>query len=206
AGNVGEVGGGKRYLRDFVVQASGREIQVKSEADPSSTSPYRTALLNAIWVFDAGVDLEQVKAGALNDRALFYVRCGEEPIEERACVVALDYAGSGANATGCCIQLPYDLRVQDYERNAAWRGRSATTSVKQRWEPLLAGGAQFVTGDERLDRLYKTSLINIFLLRTRYPGAANGSEDLYVVKPGATTYNAFWYRDAAYLTAALGVA
>ena len=26
------------------------------------------------------------------------------------------------------------------------------------------------------------------------------------MKPGATTYNAFWYRDASYLTAALGVA
>ena len=70
----------------------------------------------------------------------------------------------------------------------------------------MSRGAQFTTGDERLDNLYKTSLINIFLLRTKYPGMANQGQDLYVVKPGATIYDAFWYRDGAYLTAALDVA
>ena len=48
--------------------------------------------------------------------------------------------------------------------------------------------------------------INIFLLRTKYPDAANEGQDLYVVKPGASTYDAFWYRDAAYIIAALDVA
>jgi len=38
---------GKPFLRGFVVKASGKELHVSSETDPSSTSPYRYTLLNA---------------------------------------------------------------------------------------------------------------------------------------------------------------
>ena len=86
------------------------------------------------------------------------------------------------------------------------RAGSSKSAAKQRLDLLLQNGAQFTTGDSRLDNLYRTSLLNIFLLRTKYPGAANHGEDLYVVKPGASIYDAFWYRDGAYITAALDVA
>jgi hypothetical protein len=53
---------GKPFLRDFLVKASGTELHVSSETDPSSTSPYRYTLLNAIWIFDDMVDPIQVQA------------------------------------------------------------------------------------------------------------------------------------------------
>jgi hypothetical protein len=204
--NMAELTPGKPYLHDFVVQASTPEIHVVSATDPSSTSPYRPTLLNAIWIFDDVVDVDQVALGSLSKKALFYVRCGEEPIEDVACTVTLDYTRAGTSAANCRIHLPYRLSASDGEKSAALDSSSTPAAVKQRWEALVSRGAQFITGDERLDQLYKTSLINIFLLRTKYAGMANGGQDLYVVKPGATIYDAFWYRDGAYITAALDVA
>ena len=204
--NMADLTAGKPYLHDFVVQDSLQEIHVTSATDPSSTSPYRPTLLNAIWIFDSAVDLDQVAVGSLNKNALFHVRCGEEPTEDVACAVTLDYTGPGANATDCRIYLPYRLSMNDGEKSDALISNSTPAAAKQWWEPLVLRGAQFITGDERLDNLYKTSLINIFLLRTKYAGMANGGKDLYVVKPGATIYDAFWYRDGAYITAALDVA
>jgi hypothetical protein len=204
--NMADLNLGKPYLHDFVVQASQPEIHVTSATDPSSTSPYRPTLLNAIWVFDEVVDLDQVAKGSLSEKALFYVRCGEEAPEDVACAVTLDYTSAVASAAKCRIQLPYRLSAGDHDKIAALRASSSPAAAKQKWEPLGLRGAQFTTGDDRLDNLYKTSLINIFLLRTKYPGMANQGQDLYVVKPGATIYDAFWYRDGAYLTAALDVA
>ncbi len=195
---------GRPFLREFVVKASGKELHVTSETDPSSTSPYRYTLLNAIWIFDEMVDLAQVQTGSLSDKALFYVRCGEEPMADRACSVTFDV--QGAEVSKHTIYLPYDLNISSPRAVAALRAGSSTTAAKPKWETLIQSGAQFITGDSRLDNLYRTSLINIFLLRTRYPGAANQGQDLFVVKPGASIYDAFWYRDGAYLTAALGVA
>ena len=196
---------GKPFLRDFLVKASGTELHVSSETDPSSTSPYRYTLLNAIWIFDDMVDPIQVRAGTLSDKALFYVRCGEEPMKDRACAVTFDVLqGAAVNST---LYLPYDLNQGSHNMIATTlRAGSSKSAARQRWELLLQNGAQFTTGDSRLDNLYRTSLLNIFLLRTKYPGAANHGEDLYVVKPGAAIYDAFWYRDGAYITAALDVA
>jgi hypothetical protein len=195
---------GKPFLRDFAVKASGKELHVTSETDPSSTSPYRYTLLNAIWIFEDAVELTQVEAGALSDKALFYVRCGEETMADRACSVTFDV--QNAEVSKHTIYLPYDLNISSHAAIAGLRAGSPITAAKQRWEPLIQSGAQFITGDSRLDNLYRTSLINIFLLRTKYPGAANQGQDLYVVKPGSSIYDAFWYRDGAYITAALGVA
>src|SRR5271166_2107191 len=195
---------GRPFLRDFVVKASGKQLHVTSETDPSSTSPYRYTLLNAIWIFDDMVDLTQVQSRTLSDKALFYVRCGEEPMADRACGVTFDLPS--AETSMCRIYLPYDLNTSSHATVAALNSGSATTSAKQRWESLIQNGAEFMTGDSRLDNLYKTSLINIFLLRTKYPGAASKGQDLFVVKPGASIYDAFWYRDAAYIIAALDVA
>lgn len=63
--------------------------------------------------------------------------------------------------------------------------------------------ALFRTGDERLESLYRTSLINLFLLRTRYAAAQADGHDIYTVKPGVGVYDLFWDRDGAYITAAM---
>lgn len=199
--DLSDLQAGEPFLHDFVIEASTNEIRVAAEVNPSSTSPYRWVMLNAIWVFEEPVDLAQVRTGFLSDKALFYVPCGEEPMADRACRVSLDL--SPADAAKCRIVLPYDLNAGSHDGVGALRAGARESGAKQHWEPLFEKGAQFSTGDARLDNLYRTSLINIFLLRTKYPGAANGGQDLYVVKPGASTYDAFWYRDAAYMIAAL---
>ena len=202
--DMADVVAGEPFLHDFAIQPSTNEIRVASAVNPSSTSPYRWVMLNAIWVFEGTVDLAHVKAGALSDKALFYVPCGEEPIADRACRASFEL--SGADAAKCRIILPYDLDTSRRDTLTALRSGPPGASAKQHWEPLLQSGAQFSTGDPRLDNLYRTSLLNIFLLRTKYPGAANKAEDLYLVKPGASIYDAFWYRDAAYIIAAMDVA
>ena len=192
---------GEPFLHDFVIHASTNEIRVASEVNPSSTSPYRWVMLNAIWIFEEAVDLAQVRTGALSDKALFYIRCGEEPMADRACRVTFDLSTVDAAKGRIC--LPYDLNAGKNDAVGALRAASPGAGANQKWETLLQNGAQFSTGNAGLDNLYRTSLLNIFLLRTKYPGAANAGQDLYVIKPGASIYDAFWYRDAAYMIAAL---
>jgi hypothetical protein len=204
--DLGLVGRGKPIVREFVVPAGAEEIRVKSECDPSSTAPYRASLLNGIWIFDAPAKLEEVETGKLNQQARFYVQCGREPMSDRACSVALECGSQKAGAESRWIRLPYDLTLTDTAKDLGISPQSARSKARERWDFLLQSGAEFSTGVRHLDDLYKTSLINIFLLRTRYTGTANDGQDLYVVKPGATVYDAFWYRDGAYLVTALDIA
>ncbi len=199
------------YVHEFIVTPQSSELHVISETDPSSTSPYRPALLNGIWIFIDHVDVDQVKSGALNDKALFYIRCGEEPLADSACSVTFDARDLIANALATPIILPYHLRVVEAAKLVPARNRSQARAVARQevghyWDSFLAKGALFETGDAHLDGLYKTSLINLMLLRQRCPGMGSNGEDLYIVKPGATIYDAFWYRDASYITGALDVA
>ena len=83
---------------------------------------------------------------------------------------------------------------------------NALASAKERWRSLVEGGAQFETGLPQFDNLFKTSLLNLFLLRTKHAGAGSGGQDIYVVKPGATIYDSFWFRDGAYIINAMDVA
>jgi hypothetical protein len=204
--DMGLAGRGKPFVREFVVPAGAEEIRVKSECDPSSTAPYRASLLNGIWIFDAPAKLEEVETGKLNQQARFYIQCGREPRRDAACSVALECGPQKGGAESRWIRLPYDLTQTDTAKALVISPQSARSKARERWDSLLQSGAEFSTGVRHLDDLYKTSLINIFLLRTRYAGAANNGQDLYVVKPGATVYDAFWYRDGAYLVTGLDLA
>jgi hypothetical protein len=204
--DMGSVGYGTPILKEFAVSPQQDEIEVTSECDSSSTAPYGTSLLNGIWIFDTPVNLEDVKAGKLSEKARFYVQCGREPKQHIASSVVLEYEPKKKDGETRWIRLPYDLSEDGQTKDAAISAPAARTAAQNRWGALLDAGAEFSTGVKRLDDLYKTSLINIFLLRTRYPGEANGGQDLYVVKPGATIYDGFWYRDGAYIVAALDLA
>ena len=163
-------------------------------------------LLHGIWILDAPAKAEEVAAGKLSQQARFYVQCGKEPMHDIACSVVLDFGAQKTGTEARWIRLPYDLSVTDASQAARISPQSARAAAQERWDTLLHAGAEFTTGVKRLDDLYKTSLINVFLLRTKYAGAANNGEDLYVVKPGAGDYDAFWYRDGAYLVTALDLA
>ena len=204
--DVGLKGSGVPVLEEFVVRATGNEIMVKVECDPSATNPGRPSLLNGVWVFDQPVDAEQVKAGKLSDKAVFYVQCGREKLRERACSVVLDYPPHAAVAGSEWIRLPYKACPCEIETVTSISPEAARTSAQKGWDSFLREGAEFTTGVRHLDDLYKTSLINVLLLRTRLAGAGAGGDDLYVLKPGATIYNAFWYRDGSYLVTALDAA
>lgn len=205
--DLGTLGHGKPLLRDFVIMPSEGEIRVRSECDPSGTDPYRTVQLNGIWVFAQPVDLEQVKAGKLSEKALFYVRCGKEAIGDIACSVVLDYGPQEPDSPIRGIRLPYDLKASEAGRISSIPFNSARASARDHWNSMIQEGTQFITGNPRLDNLYKTSLLNIFLLRMKHPGKANHGQDLYRLKSGATIYEGgFWYRDSAYLVAALDAA
>jgi hypothetical protein len=204
--DLGLTGSGVPVLEEFVVRTIGNEILVKVECDASATNPGRPALLNGIWVFDKPVDAEQVKAGKLSQSAVFYAQCGREKLRDRACSVVLDYPPHAATAGSKWIRLPYKACTCELATVTSISPEAARTSAQKGWDSFLQEGAQFTTGVPHLDDLYKTSLLNIFLLRTRLAGAGAEGGDLYVLKPGATTYNAFWYRDGSYLVAALDVA
>jgi len=197
---------GKPAVREFTVSSASGEIRVKSECDASSVAPYRGSMLQGIWILDSPAKADDVRAGKVSQQARFYVKCGKEVKNDVACSVVLDLPAPKPGAETLWIKLPYDLNQANAARAASVAPASAQTAAQQRWGTLLNSGAEYTTGVKRLDDLYKTSLINVYLLRTRYAGAANNGEDLFVVKPGAGDYDAFWYRDGAYLVTALDLA
>jgi GH15 family glucan-1,4-alpha-glucosidase len=193
-------------LIHFVTAPMNGEIHVRCEPDPSTMDPYMRFQLNGIWVFDHRVETRDVMAGRASKDATFYVQCGREPIHDLASSVVLEYAPQRESSTTRWIRLPYDSHRTDAEILRNVSPESAMASVKERWDSLLAKGAEFSTGDAKLDNLYKSSVINIFLLREKCAGAASDGGDLYIVKPGATQYDNFWYRDGCYIITALGAA
>jgi len=203
--DMADLTAGVPYLHQFAVDAAASYLHVKSETDPSATLCFRPSILNGVWIFDHAIDLEKVKTGLINEEALYYVRCGQEDPEESACSVTLNLAPSTSiDIPRWKVCLPYSMEADGPSDAMMPRGNDGPAAAKQRWEVLLERGARITTGDSQLDNLYRSSIVNLMLLRTRY---TNGSgEDFYVVKPGAGIYDAFWYRDGSYMTTALDVA
>jgi GH15 family glucan-1,4-alpha-glucosidase len=167
-------------------------------------SMYRDCFLNGVWMFEKAVDRDDLKAGKLDERASVHIRCGHEALTDVAATVDLELAAD--HIEGCHLVLPYDLPKADAPRVAGISLSEAKAATVDRWNSFLAGGAQFTTGVPHLDNLYRTCVVNILLMRTRYPGAAADGNDLYVVKPGAGIYDNFWTRDGSYIATSLGLA
>ena len=187
-------------LREFTVTAAGASICVRS--DGVAGGP----LLSGVWIFDDAADADSVKSGKLNSQALYYARCGKEPAEEIVSSVELEYHPSKLAGSTTWIQLPYALSPANLDRAHSVSPERAMAATKRYWKSFLDQGAQFTTGIPRLDNLHKTSLINLFLLRTKYPGQGTDGHDIYAVKPGLTIYDSFWYRDGSYIIAAMDAA
>jgi hypothetical protein len=192
---------GRPILKEFVTRPQGRRINVRVECDPSATNPYRPLFINGIWIFTAPRDPTRIVTGEFNRQALFYVPCGREPVQDLASSVVLDFAPRQGSPEKAWLRFPYELQLADAGRLQSISANQAIETAKQHWETLLGKGASFVTGIPKLDNLYKTSLINVFLLRTRRRTASG--ENLYIVKPGCTIYDGFWYRDGGYIVNAL---
>jgi hypothetical protein len=192
-------------LREFVVTPRESELRVKSECDPSSTGWIRGCEVSGIWIFDVPVESRFVVTGALNSQALYYVQCGRESVGDMASSVVLDYEPNPGGGS-CWIRLPYDTTTANRAALARISPAAARDGEKIRWESLLRGGAEFTTGIAHLDNLYRTSLINILLMRRKYGRQGEKGEDIYVVVPGPNIYDVFWTRDGSFMTSALDLA
>jgi hypothetical protein len=196
---------GEPLVLDFQVISATNELHVKSAADPSIIDPYPWCHLSGIWIFRNPVQKHELINGNVSNRALFYVKCGQENAEEMASSVQLDYYPDSKGATRD-IRLPYDLSVAKADTLAKISVASARLAEETRWQSLLENGAELKTGITRLDNLYRTSLINLLLLRTRFPRRGQDGEDIYVVKPGPDLYDIFWTRDGSYISSAFEIA
>jgi hypothetical protein len=194
---------GRPILSEFVTRAQGGRISVRVECSPSATNPYRPLFINGIWIFTASRDPTRIVTGECNSQALFYVPCGREPVRDLASSVVLDFAPREGSQEKAWLRFPYELQLTDAGRLQAISTNQAIETAKQHWQTLLGKGASFATGVPKLDNLYKTSLINVFLLRTGHRSNSASGEDLYIVKPGCTIYDGFWYRDGGYIVNAL---
>lgn len=203
--DYGLVPPGKPVLCVFKVRAAEGHIHVKCATDPSATHSFRDCHLNGIWIFDRHADAREVESGRLNGQAVYYVQCGREPTQDIASSVVLDYSPATRRESQW-ICLPQDLPASDVGRIAAVSVDSARTAAKDRWDSHLGKASEFTTGVPRLDDLYKTSLINLFLLRSKYPRTGQDQQDIYVVKPGPDTYDNFWTRDGSYIIVAMEAA
>jgi hypothetical protein len=195
---------GKPLVRGYKVTAAGNELRIKSAFDSSATDPYRRTHLSGIWVFAKSADEEKIIKGALSREALFYVQCGQERLEEIASSVTLDYEPAAGEKR--CIRLPYDLKAEEAGKLGSISVGSARAAEKARWEFLLQSGAELITGVPHLDSLYKTSVINLLLCRTKFAGQGERGQDIYVVKPGPDLYDDFWTRDGAYISTTFDIA
>lgn len=187
-------------LEEFTVQRAGTAIRVRSEGIKGG------ALLSGIWIFEGAADPRLVISGRLNGHALYHADCGRETAEEIVSSVDLEYRRASPGGSAVEIRLPYLLHSSGFDSAKGIAIDTALSATKMRWQDLLNAGAQLMTGVSRLDSLYKTSLINLFLLRTKYSGQGTNQQDIYAVKPGATVYDSFWYRDGSYMVAAMDAA
>ena len=191
---------GQAILEEFTIKRAGTAIRVRSEGVTGG------ALLSSIWIFEQAADPRLVISGKLNGHALYHANCGNETAEEIISSVDLEYRAVRPSRSLVEIRLPYLLHANEFDATKNVSIDSALSATRKRWNDMLGSGAQFVTGVSKLDSLYKTSLINLFLLRTKYPGQGTNRQDIYAVKPGATVYDSFWYRDGSYIIAAMDAA
>ncbi len=202
--DLGIQGAGNPAILEFAVAPQQGSIYISSECDPSSMSVSRHCFLNGVWVFERAVNRDDLKIGKLDDSASVHIHCGHESLSDVAATVELEFdADQIANSH---LLLPYDLPKTEESRAAGISASTAKAAVIDHWNSFLARGAQFRTGVPHLDNLYRTCVVNIFLMRTRHPGAAADGGDLYVVKPGAGIYDNFWTRDGSYIATSLGLA
>jgi hypothetical protein len=149
--DLGILGQGNPSILEFEVAPQDGTITVTSECDALSMSMYRDCFLNAVWVFDAAVDRNELKTGSLDSHALVHIPCGHEPATDVAATVEIEYSSESSN--GQHLLLPYSLSRDNAAHAAAISMPDAEAAARNRWESFLDRGAQFKLGVPRLDNL-----------------------------------------------------
>ena len=111
------------------------------------------------------------------------------------CTVHLGADGAGS----VWLALPSGISPEELSLAGPLDGDALLAAARGEWAELFAAGARITLPDPWFEGAWRASVANLLLLRDRV-------EDLYVVKPGASSYNSFWIRDAAYIVRAFDVA
>lgn len=175
-------------------------VRLVVQANPKARD--QNAILNCVFVFpaDTPVDAAALVQGASPLKPLYKVSCGS-PSDQRltlGCLAVSALVAPGNSAT-FWIRFPgADDKAASAEASAA-SGEALLAQATAFWDGLFGSGAQFMVPDREVADFYKASLAYTLLLRDRVG-------DYYVVKPGATVYNYFWFRDGAYIARSHGIA
>jgi len=185
-------------ILDFIVEKAG---EIVIEVVAAAESQDKNSTLAAIWIFDEKVDTRELLLGRMKSKARGYVDCGSrtEKVARSGVVITCD------KGTEAWLRLPIPGQPTGEEKIGPSVGKAALCAAEEKWEAFLSKGSKIILPDEKLNNLYKTSLINLVLLRLHLP-QESPEEDIYVVRPGVTVYADFWYRDGAYLCRAFDVA
>jgi hypothetical protein len=185
-------------ILDFTVE---KASEILIEVVAPANAPDKNATLAAIWIFDEGVDTRELLLGRMRSKARLYVDCGSasEKVARPGVLISCE-----KNAEAW-LKLPIPGRPVGEAKVDPRIAQAALSAAKEKWDGFLSRGAKIILPDEKLNDLYRTSLINLMLLRLHLP-QESPEEDIYVVRPGVTVYADFWYRDGAYLCRAFDVA
>ncbi len=185
-------------ILDFLVE---KADEIVIEVVAAANAPDKNSTIAAIWVFDEKVEPNELLLSRLKNKARVYVDCGSASEKVARPAVSISYE----KQSEAWVKLPILGQPIAGRRIDAQIAEAALSAAERKWEQFLSKGAKIVVPDEKLNNLYKTSLINLMLLRLHLP-QESPEEDIYVVRPGVTVYADFWYRDGAYLCRAFDVA
>jgi len=192
---VADIGKDRPWVELFPAIASSEYIEVASVA--SSKAKDRNSILNVLWVFDEATTPrpEDVIAGQ-DIKPLYKADCGGEEDQEwtRYMLSFEGRVGPGERRAGWLAVPRGVIQDLDARHGAQWLART-----RRWWDRFFARAARFEVPDRDVVDFYRASLAYLLLLRERVG-------DFYVVKPGASLYNAFWYRDGAYICRAYDIA
>lgn len=185
-------------ILDFLVEKADKIV---IEVVAAANAPDKNSTIAAIWLFDEKVDPNELLLGRLKNQARVYVDCGSASEKVARPAVCISYE----KGTEAWAKLPIAGQPTAEKTINPQGAIAALAAAEEKWEKFLSKGAKIILPDEKLNNLYKTSLINLMLLRLHLP-QESPAEDIYVVRPGVTVYADFWYRDGAYLCRAFDVA
>lgn len=175
-------------------------VRVQVQANPKAQD--QNCILNAIWIYSQNnaPNVNAIINGTANATPLFHVSCGSSS-DQRLSLGGVKFQANlqPGKTSEYWIRFPLTDSVKDAKNVFAGAGGSLLDAAKMRWNAFFAKGAQFQTPSVDVNDFYKASLAYTFLMRDKVGR-------YYVVKPGATVYNAFWYRDGSYITHAHDIA
>jgi hypothetical protein len=173
-------------------------LTVSCVSNPSARD--QNAILNAIWVFRAGQAPAEAEmlSGRADPQALYYVDVGggrDRLYGGRIGLVYQQPLGPGEARTIWLRLKPQPAAGEPLPPVSPEDGERLLAATERYWRNLYDTLVQIRVPDPVVTDLYKMSVADLLITRDRV-------DDFYIVKPGETIYDAFWYRDGSYMVLA----